>query len=155
MWQRIQTLYLGLSILINASIFFLPLAIVKGEGQTAIYNIHGLFDEETGEKLGDSFILLVYLIALILVSFIIITMFKKRQLQIKLSQLNLFLQAGFLAPIFFVMDWAQLNMSLVNEPIVEYQLGTFLALVPLLLIYLAVRGIKKDEALVRAADRIR
>ncbi len=141
--------------LINASIFFLTLAVIKGQEQTAIFNVYGLFNEESGEKIGDSFILLVYLAVLILVSFIIISMFKKRQLQIKLSQLNLFLQAGFLAAIFFVMDWAKVNMNLMEDPIVDYQLGTFLALLPLLLIYLAVRGIKKDEALVRAADRIR
>ena len=82
-------------------------------------------------------------------------MFKKRQLQIKLSQLNLFLQAGFIAAIFFVLDWNQSNINAIDNPVVEYQLGSFLALLPLIFIYLAVRGIKKDEALVRAADRIR
>jgi hypothetical protein len=40
-------------------------------------------------------------------------------------------------------------------PIIDYEFGAYLTIFPLFFIYLALRFIKKDEALVRAADRIR
>lgn len=79
-------------------------------------------------------------------------MFKKRQLQIKLTQLNLFLQVGFLAAMFFIIDGAASELG-ASE--VQYEAGAFMAIPSVLFIYLAIRAIKKDEALVRSADRIR
>jgi hypothetical protein len=42
-----------------------------------------------------------------------------------------------------------------TEPTVEYGLGTYLLFLPLILNYLAIKAIRKDEELVRSADRLR
>jgi hypothetical protein len=154
MWQRIQTLYLGIAILLNLVIQLLTIAILTNGGATYEFELWGLFSAETAEVVYSSYPLLGLNLLTILLSLVIVFMFKKRQLQIKLSQLNLFLQAAFIAAIFFIIENAteELKFDAVE---VQYGLGTYLSLAPLLFIYLAIRAIKKDEALVRAADRIR
>jgi len=46
-------------------------------------------------------------------------------------------------------------MVQLESPIVDYGVGAYLPLIPFVFIFLAIKAIKKDEALVRAADRIR
>ena len=90
-----------------------------------------------------------------MVPLVVVFMFKKRQLQIKLSQLNLVIQAALVAATLFIIDGVATELTMEGEPIVEYEAGAFLTIVPIVFLYLAIRFIKKDEALVRAADRIR
>ena len=82
-------------------------------------------------------------------------MFKRRQVQVKLSQLLLLVQVGFLVAIFFTVDGTVTSLPQLENPVVHYSVGAYLALIPLVFIFLAIKAIKKDEALVRAADRIR
>ena len=149
MWQRIQTLYLSLAIVLNASIFGLELAKLQLADVTHSFMINGM-----GE-LYSTVIISVVAGASILVSLLVIMMFKKRQKQIKLSQLNLLVQVALVAAIFFLVDEAAKSLGQTEGLIIVYSAGTYLALLPLVFIYMAIRSIKKDEALVRAADRIR
>lgn len=151
MWQRIQTVYLIIAILINFSLFILDFAIIKIDAGAYAFDMYGL----NGESSYSTVIPAVLATVNILLSFIVIFLFKKRQLQIKLSQLNLFTQAAFVAAILFLIDEGSKSLGLNDNLIIEYTLGTFLSLAPMLFIYLGIRGIKKDEALIRAADRIR
>lgn len=154
MWQRIQSLYLGLAIILNLLIHVFSIATIEASGQHYEFTLWGLLSAETSEILYSSYPLLGLNLISVLLSLVIIFMFKKRQLQIKLSQLNLFIQMGFVAALFFLVDAAIESLNLTDSA-VNYELGAFISLVPLLFIYLAIRSIKKDEALVRAADRIR
>jgi len=151
MWQRIQTLYLFLAILLNVSLFMFDFAEIKIEDNEHPYGMFGLEGQETYSTV----ILAVITSVNILLSFIVIMLFKKRQLQIKLSQLNLFTQAALVAAVFFLIDEGSKSLGLHDSLIIEYSTGTFLSLLPMLFIYLGIRSIKKDEALIRAADRIR
>jgi hypothetical protein len=155
MWQRIQTLYLVLAMAVNLLLFVINLASLSIAGVAYSYGIDGIALEETGELAVQSEWLMLLALLSILLSLVIIFLFNKRQLQIKLAQLNLFVQAAFVVTILLLAD--SLMVSLVNgsPALVEYGLGTYLSVLPLVFLYLAIRGIKKDEALVRAADRIR
>ncbi|MEQ8908645.1 MAG: DUF4293 domain-containing protein [Vicingaceae bacterium] len=155
MWQRIQTLYLGIAIVLNLIMHGLSLASLKVDGLFHDFTLWGLISAETGAVLYSSFPLLGLNIVSVLISLIIIFLFKKRQLQIKLSQLNLFVQVGLVAAIFFMIEGAAEELQLNMEGAVEYGPAALISMVPLLFIYLAIRAVKKDEALVRAADRIR
>ena len=155
MLQRIQSLYLFIAICLNAAVFSLDLAALKVGDLYHNFSIFGLTSADTGMELYSSISLVVLSALSMLVSLIIIFMYKKRQQQVKLSQLNLFLQLGFVAAIFFMVDDAATTLTNASEMVVEYGAGAFLAIVPIVFIYLAIRAIKKDEALVRAADRIR
>jgi len=155
MWQRIQTLYLFLAICLNMAVFSIDLAELKFNELYNNFSIFGLTDADSGVQL-YSYVPLVILCALsMLVSVIIIFMFKKRQLQIKLAQLNLFLQVGFVVAIFFMVEGAATSLPIDETPEIIYDAGAFLSIIPLLFLFLAIRSTKKDEALVRAADRIR
>lgn len=155
MLQRIQSLYLFIAICVNAAVFSLDLAQLKVGELYHNFNTFGLKSADTGAELYSSMSLVVLCSLSMLVSLIIIFMYKKRQQQVKLSQLNLFLQLGFVAAIFFMVDDAATTLTNASGMVVEYSAGAFLAIVPIVFIYLAIRAIKKDEALVRAADRIR
>ena len=155
MLQRIQSLYLFIAICLNAAIFSLDLAQIKVGELYNNFNIFGLTDADTGVQVYSSISLVLLCLLSMFVSLVIIFMFKKRQLQVKLSQLNLFIQLGFVAAIFFMVEASVASYTNASELVVEYTAGAFLAIVPIVFIYLAIRTIKKDEALVRAADRIR
>lgn len=152
MLQRIQSLYLFLAICLNLSVFWLDLAQIKLNDLFHNFDLYALVDSDTGAELYSTLILSMMCTLSMVLSLIVIFMFKKRQMQIKLSQLNLFIQAGLIATIFFIVDGAAAELGS-NE--VVYEAGAFMTIPPILFIYLAIRAIKKDEALVRSADRIR
>lgn len=154
MWQRIQTVYLFIAIVLNALLFKLNIASLKWEESSYNFGLMGLQNAE-GEMIYSSVTLAVVCAVSILVSFIIIVLFKKRQLQIKLAQLNLLIQAALVALILFMVDDAVAALGNTEGISISYGAGTFVSLIPILFIYLAIRSIKKDDALVRAADRIR
>lgn len=154
MWQRIQTLYLMIGILLNGSIFWLSIANVKLDTVDHSFSLYKLATTDGGEAVSSTILLAIICSVVITILFAAIFLYKKRQLQIKVAQLSLLLQAGFLAAIFFTLD--NMVSSLTNEThTIDYNVGAYMALIPLIFIFLAIRGIKKDEALVRAADRIR
>lgn len=155
MWQRIQTLYLFLAILLNLAIYFFNLALLEVGESSYPFTLYGLKNAESGESLYSTMLLTGLCTVSILLSTIIIASFKKRQVQIKLAKLNLFIQAGFLVAIFFMIDNAISELPLLAESQISYSIGAFCCIPPFVLIYLAIRSIKKDDALVRAADRIR
>ena len=156
MWQRIQTLYLSLAILINAVIFFIDLAFIVNGDNIMTFTIFGIESVDTPEKVYSTMILAILATFSMLLSLMVIALFKKRQVQIRLGRLNLLLQLAFLSSIFFVSDMAMNELNfLAPDFTLDFQYGTYLSLLPLILIFIALKAIKKDEALVRSADRIR
>ncbi len=156
MWQRIQTLFLLIAILLNGLLFMTDLAVFVGdEHWQNPFTLRGVFVDGTQDVVYSTGILMSMVVLSMLLSLVVILMYKKRQLQIKLSQLNLFLQAMLVASIFYFTEDALSVFQNVENIHIEYGIGTYLGLIPMIFIYLAIRSIKKDEALVRAADRIR
>lgn len=155
MLQRIQSLYLFLAIALNIFAFTLSLGELNFEGLYHQFSFFGLVNASNGELIYSATTLAVISIVSMFISLVVIFMYKKRQLQIKLCQLNLFVQLILLVAIFFMLDEAAGSLNLDTEVALEYGPGTFIVIVPLIFIYLAIRAVKKDEALVRSADRIR
>lgn len=155
MWQRVQTLYLAIAIIINLVTFTLNIAEFQIEEQLHEFSIYGLLDKSGESLLYSTTTLSVINLLSVLISLVVIFMFKKRQLQIKLSQLNLFVQVILVAAIFFMLDAAASQFQLDTEIHLNYGMGILTSILPMVFIYLAIRAIKKDEALIRAADRIR
>lgn len=120
------------------------------------FNMYGIV---TPEELGNPFV--VYWLAILATVSMVLSLaafmsYKKRQLQIKLAQLNLVMQIVFIIGIFYAIESGMDSFSGFAkgfEP--DYQLGAYFSLLPLIFIFLAIRFIKKDDAMVRAADRIR
>lgn len=160
MIQRIQTLFLLISIAINAAIFSFSLATINYNGLSNDFTIMGLIDRGTGEYIYSNWLIPGLAISSILVSLLAIFLYKKRSLQIKTAQLALFFQTAFVAVIFYFVDQVGQLLStseaLTLDAIeITYSSGCWLALFPFIFLFLAIRNIQKDEKLIKAADRLR
>jgi len=157
MIQRIQSLFLLLIITLGIVMFFVPVAEFVGNGATLKMSANH-FQEYIGEEVvSKRFIGVGVLSALVIVLSIIITLlFKKRQLQIRLGKLNILLLALELTAIFLYTSSVQDHDSeKYSGVVVDYGVGAFIPIVSMVLMYLAVRFIKKDDELIRSADRLR
>jgi hypothetical protein len=152
MIQRIQSVYLFFALIITGSLFYLNLAELATASEGYVLTYKGVFT--SGEDVIMAMPALALNILLILAMvFTTATLFlyKKRMLQIRLSALNLGLHAGLSVMIFYFGKIAakefQAELSF-NWPLI-------LPLISIILIFLAMRSIGKDEALIRSLNRIR
>jgi hypothetical protein len=80
--------------------------------------------------------------------------FKKRPLQYRLTRLAFLSNLAYVVFLFFAID--AIAETLFDAEIrILHHAGFYLPVAALPLCFLAVRGIKKDEALVKSLDRIR
>lgn len=152
MIQRIQTIYLLIVTLLTGIVLFLPTADFYSL-QNGIFelNYKGLI-EEKGELIFSTWNLTLLVAVILLLSFISIFFYKKRILQIRLIVFNIVLMLGYYALLAY---WIfKIKASLENTE-VSLSLITSFPLVNIILSYLAIRAIGKDEALIRSLDRLR
>lgn len=95
----------------------------------------------------------------IVISAFSIFLYKRRMLQVKVVMVGFMVNLAYAFVVFFwaVDNYADIvkNYMHLNNMTVSWTLGAFLPLASLLFIFLAQRAIRKDEAKVRAADRLR
>lgn len=138
MIQRIQSIYLLLAVIASGVLpFFLPLFTLKNGDVVTIYsNLAYIF-------------LFVFSAAL---SILGIFSFKNRKKQFVFGRLNIILNFILLGLFIYL----SLNLSgEADTEVSEKGIGMVLPLVSIVLISLANRAIKKDEDLVKSADRLR
>ena len=158
MIQRIQTVYLSLAIIAIALLFAFPLAQFFSETGTYVFSITGLKNMVPGEP--DAFKPMVFL-PLIIVSILIallalftIFQYKRRSLQIKLTSFGVFASIALIMGIFFLyIPLIEKKINII--PNYLDSIGIYLPLIALVFIVLANRAIKRDDKLVRSADRLR
>ncbi len=158
MIQRIQTIYLILAVIAGCLTFFLPFThFYAGDLQVGEYAMFGVFNiqsdtlEMTNPMGFPMWILATISIASALLS---IFFYKERKRQIKVVRLSFFLHLAWLVFAFFAID--AINNSLYAGSIrILYHSGFYMPLIALIFLFLAIRGIKKDEELVRSLDRLR
>lgn len=153
MIQRIQSIYLFLSVLAIAAMYFLPLAQITGYSEEFYLKAVGIY--KGGEELESTFFISALLAVEIGFTFFIIFFYKKRNRQMMLGKLNLLVLTVLIAVVFFYADYAKSLTGLPKDTLVNYQFACILPVISIVLNYLAIRAIKKDEDLVRAADRLR
>jgi hypothetical protein len=150
MWQRIQTVFLAVAIL--ALLISLVLPIWSSEaGDVAL--VLTAFYYKSGEvyQYNPYCLTAVLAIASATLAFIEITKYKARFTQMKLGALNsLFMAATIGSAVYFA---GQLIKSVESGG--QYGLGLWLPGVAVVCNLLANRFIRKDERLVRDADRLR
>jgi len=154
MIQRIQTLYLFVADLLIAVLFFVPFAEIAGkDGNLYLLNISGIVPVgTTGRPLLPGYWSVTVLVSLVLILLsLIIFQFKNRISQIRLSYVTLLILLGLTALLYFFV-WR--SNSLFGN---GYSLKIFITfpLIAVVCVYLAIRGIVKDEKLVKSIDRIR
>jgi hypothetical protein len=147
MIQRIQTVFLFLSAVFAGVLFFVPIASFNLGNEIVNLSIFG-----AGNSV-KALPLLILTILMLLIPFVTIFMFKKRELQLKLSSLNVFLNAVFCGLIFLFYDNSVQENLLVET--ITYAFGTYIPLINMVLSVLAMRWIKKDIELIKSVDRLR
>lgn len=152
MIQRIQTIYLLVITILTGIVLFLPSA--------DFYSLHnGVFElnykglvEESGELITSTWTLTLLTAVILVLSFISIFFYKKRILQIRLIVFNIVLMIGYYALLAY---WIFKIKASLEGTDVSLSLISSFPLVNIILSYLAIRAIGKDEALIRSLDRLR
>lgn len=154
MIQRIQTIYLLIAEILIGTLFFVPLAEITGkEGILYRFQIQGIFMEGlpgSGVNL-SSWPLIILLVLSIILILVTTFMFRNRILQMRLAKIAVFTLVALSVLIYYYV------ISVTKILAGHYSMSIFsviLVIAPIL-VYLAIRAIKKDELLVRSIDRIR
>ena len=153
MWQRIQTVYLALALIITVVCLCLPLGsyepLAMG-GTTVMYNLWNQMPDGTRD-FGGVWPLFALLLVTCPLNIWAILAYNNRKLQSKLC----------IACILLIFLWGCYCIGLVRgqsigfESKFHYSLTAALPIVALILYILARHGVIKDEKLVRSMDRIR
>lgn len=172
MIQRIQTVFLLLALLANPVVLFLPLGAATNDASMEGLNVEltgstihktGV-DEETAQlvdetlSFSDDTMLMVHTILVVLVSvylLVLIFLYSDRPRQIRLGYVGIVLvmvQIVISALLFMQLPEMSGGGDQIRHDI---GFGLFVPVVTLLLTYLAIRRIQKDENMVRNMDRIR
>jgi hypothetical protein len=158
MIQRIQTLYLAFAFIAIALIFAFPLAQFFSENGAFIFSVKGLKNMVPGEP--NAFNPMVFLpliivvIGLALLNLFTIFQFKNRSFQIKLTNIGVLAGIALIMGIFFLyIPMIEKKINIV--PDYSKAFGIYLPLVALVFMVMANRAIKRDEKLIRSADRLR
>lgn len=157
MIQRVQSLFLAFAATAAILMFFFPVAEFYSEtlGNYKLL-VSGLKCMDPDPKVQASFMFAFPILALISASVILsavtLFMYKNRPVQIRLLAFNILITIVLIIVIFlFYMNSVQKLTGI--QPV--YQFGAFCPLINLIFLILANRFIRKDENLVRSADRLR
>jgi len=153
MIQRIQTVYLLIADILIAMLFFFRFAEISSSKDIFSAGIQGIYLDGTRQSqlILHNWPLVVLWIVIPILLFVSVFLFKKRKLQLKLSWINL-LFALCMEGVIILEIWFGAKRLSGHSSLTIYFLLPIFAIV---LIYLAIRAIKKDELLIRSIDRIR
>lgn len=148
MIQRKQTLFLLALCIIAIILFFLPFQ--KLTFAEAVWPICLMPGCSIDVICSNIYAPMVLNALILIIGIATIFLFKNRKLQFKLANL-LVLFNMFLIGLFFLLTYINGNVN----GTVSFEFGAFLPIIGAIFAFLAAHFIKKDEQLVRNADRIR
>lgn len=150
MLQRIQTVYLLLASICMVVSFLTHLAVFAMGGEIVTFEAMGFYLNE--EIIFSTWGLFIIGNISAVLSVIIVFLYNKRMLQIRLAGMNLFIILGYygLAGFYIYMRNPEAGSAFQNIGI-----GIITPFIALVLTYLAIRKIGADEALIRSLNRIR
>ncbi len=149
MIQRIQTVYLLLASLLGAFLVFFNPHLWRAR---LINNTYRYFPDQSDYQ----YFYFILTMIITLLAFICIFLFKKRKLQFRLTLLNFFFSIGLVVLQYFLIE--EMKDGLTMDQMLNsstYLPAAFLSIPIIILLFLAARGIRKDEKLVRSLDRLR
>ena len=150
MIQRKQTIFLLLAIVATLVCLALPIAHIEAKAMLANQEVYNLWIEHAnGEKTFSVWALFGILAISCPINLFAIFDFRNRKRQARTCMLSMLLMLGWYAVygVFYQM--------LASAGIFQVKLAAYLPLVVFTLLFIARKSILADEALVRAADRIR
>jgi hypothetical protein len=133
--------------------FFLPVAeILPVNEPPVILKITGFYEAGSGQKI--LFTVPVVILNGVILFFYVLSIFlyKRRMIQLRLCILNIILLIGLMCLFAYHLFFYVRTLDQVDFKI---GLSFILPVIAIILTYFAFHGIRKDEYLVRLADRIR
>lgn len=185
MIQRIQSFYLVLAVCAFALCFMFPVASFETTGESATQVVSQLYlvpRADSGEtevlhqiEMGESLVTMpqrsastatwpLVLVAAVagVLTLVSIFLFKNRMRQVRVVACAFLLTVVYLFVLFigtvdhYAGQVARIGAMVQAEPVkTTYSVATWAAVAAVALLFLAQRAIKRDEAKVRAADRLR
>ncbi len=161
MIQRIQTVYLALTIiaaicaLMFCSVYYWVDGTMVGAVSSFRFCSH---DASLSDKVSSPWPLGILLLLVILLNFVAIFLFRKRMRQLRITLFSTILLVGYVLALAFCTWFYKEQLSLLlnyADVSMTFGISTFLPVVGIILNSMAIRGIRKDEALVRSLDRLR
>lgn len=154
MLQRIQSLYLLLSAILTIVLLFIPIGYI---GSNFEYNAFVLKETQTAHIGMFTFYIAAMLIISAIISIVVIFMFKNRRKQMNLIALNMMLfLIAYVVMLWVYPDYIFIRKGfIVNAGDFVFNHWIMVGIVPAFLMILANRAIRKDEELVRSAERLR
>ena len=156
MIQRIQSIYLLVVAASMASLFFLPFSSVEttenGVVSMHVFDVmgHKTFQDNIQIQNATFYPILILTPVVIALSLLNLLLYKHRLKQIRLCQLIM-----LLIVVLVVLIFQQSETRATDVTHVVYHIGTYITVVAIVWVFLASKAIKKDEELVRSADRLR
>ncbi len=147
MIQRIQTIFILVAGLLTGSLYVQKFADIIVNDELHVFNAFGIFKND--ELLFNGLPILIFIGIITALHFVAIFLFKKRILQMRVLGFTMILLLGLFG-MFFYFTYASFD-----EVKVAFKVSVALPIVCVILDWLAIRAIGKDEALVRSLDRIR
>ena len=158
MIQRIQTIYLGLVAILIALTTVFEIALFYIDDKLFYsYSIYKIVPQDGSDIIipGNWIPQIVLITSIFLLSIFSISKFKNRKLQLKLGAINYLLLTTYIISTYFNIE----NLSLILERGEDlktlHYIGFYLPIGAVTFQFLANRGIKKDEELVKSVDRLR
>lgn len=157
MIQRIQTLYLLLATILVVACMSVSVGSFISEQGEVVGRLYNLFYLSVDEGLKSSpdytpWALFVILLISATLSFLNIFLFKHRSLQMRICTFCIILLVGWYLSY---AAFAWFITGIIQASSFRVAAMASLPFVCLILLYLAFRGIRKDERLVRSLDRLR
>lgn len=152
MIQRIQSLFIFAAVITTILFLYFPLSHFALTDFNVDFFTSGFKQAGTDELLLATTPLYMLCIGILFLSIIALFLYKKRILQIRFCIYNMLLNVGLIG-----MLALNINDFIKNNAVEAHSFSPFLAIpiVNIILLYLAFRGIRKDEVLIKAYDRLR
>lgn len=147
MIQRIQTVFILVAAVLVSLLLKFKFADLSANSELYTFVAKGIYNGETQVISGLPILIFIGIIALL--HFVIIFLFKKRIVQIRLLSFTIILLLGLFG-MFFYFTFASFDGAKV-----AFKIPVAFPVVAAILDFLAIREIGKDEALVRSINRIR
>ncbi len=152
MIQRIQSVYLLLVVVLMGVVTSLPLGIYTGvDGGVSSWRALGIDIAGVGHDGSCGGLFVIALLSAI-IALATVFLYKNRKLQVRLTVFNILLIIGWYAVF---VAFAMVYKKQLGSAVFHCSTGCVLPLIAVFFNLSAIRGIRKDERLVRAADRLR
>ncbi len=160
MIQRIQSLYLLLSAILVGLVIVFPLvefATYDNFARLSAFSLETAIGDGHWQLVSRLWALGILFSATALLNFVTIFLFKKRLLQIRLTHYSFIMKIAVVAVVVY---FSFVIKNDIREYSPDFQgvkpcIGSLFVIIAMVFDWLAIKAIRKDEALVRSIDRIR